>query len=93
MLGRKTYAVQSELAVADHVRLKILFPLLPYLSILLCSSPSRTSGSQWQKQFAIKTPPPRFRRKERMTFFIFFFSLFIITGSRVSMLEKSYLKV
>ena len=65
---------------------------ITYVSILLCSSPSLTSGSQWQKQLAIKTPPPRFRRKERETFFSFFFSLFITSGSMVSMLEKSYLK-
>ena len=53
--------------------------------------PSLTSGSQWQKQFAIKTPPPRFKRNERNIFFIFFLSFFNSLGSVVSMLVKSNL--
>ena len=55
------------------------------------SSPSLTSGNQWQKQLAKRTPPPRLRRKDRVTFFGFFFCFFINSGCDESILEKSYL--
>ena len=62
---------------------------ISYVSIP--SSPSLTSGNQWQKQLAKRTPPPRLRRKERVTFFGFFFCFFINSGCVESILEKSYL--
>ena len=56
------------------------------------SSPSLTSGNQWHKQFASRTPPPKFNRNDNIMFFGFFLFFFIKSGCIESIVDKSYLR-
>ena len=54
-------------------------------------SPALTSGSQWHRQLARRTPPPRLSRKLSTTFCSRSLPLLRLAGSVVSIEGKSYL--